>query len=123
MSCHASGSAKLICFKDHASGLLKLTQTDSTEDSIENVARAIHAKCQGLKIDAENYDTHASLDKSMDFNSTTLIRVPESISDRFTNSLFSALIGNIITSAEDNPSPTGTWYFVSSFKNDNKLPV
>ena len=42
--------------------MLKLAQTNSTEDSIENVARGIHAKYKDLKIDAENYDTNRSLD-------------------------------------------------------------
>ena len=42
----------------------------------------------------------------MDFTSTGLIRVLESISDGFTNTLFSALIGNIVTSiAKNKTSP------------------
>ena len=102
---------KLICFKDHIWGVLKLAQTNSTEDSIENVARGIHAKYKDLKIDAENYDTNRSLDIWVDFTSATLIWVLESISDRFANSLFSALIDNIVTSVVKNKtaSPIGPW--------------
>ena len=81
---------------------LKLASTDSTENRIENVTRAIHAGCKQLKIDAENYDTRTSYEKSMDFTSATLIIVFQSISDRFTNSLFSAMIDNIVTSAAKN---------------------
>lgn len=81
---------------------LKLAPTDSTENRIENVTRAIHARCKQLKIDAENYDTRTSYEKSMDFTSATLIIVFQSISDRFTNSLFSAMIDNIVTSAAKN---------------------
>ena len=97
MSFHPIEYAKLICFKDHAREVLKLAQTESAEDRIENVAKAIQLECKDLKSDAENYETHISLHKSIDFPSTTLIRVLESISDRFTNFLFSASTGNIVT--------------------------
>lgn len=43
-----------------------------------------------------------TLIKSVDFTSTTLIRVLESKSNRFTSSLFSALIGNIVISVAKN---------------------
>ena len=91
------------------------------------MVRAIHAECKDLKIDAEIYDTHIILDKSMDFTSVTLIRVLESISDRFTNSLFSALICNIVKSVVKSKTMFFNWplvwYFVLPFKNDNQSPV
>ena len=102
VSFHARGYAKWICFKDHAQGVLKLAQTDSTEDIIENIVRAIYDECKDLKIDAENYDTHVSCDRSMDFTPATPIKELKSIPDRFTNFLFSTLISNIVTSVVKN---------------------
>ena len=43
--------------RQRSGGVPKLAQTDSTKDSIENVARAIYAHCKDLKNDTENYDT------------------------------------------------------------------
>ena len=49
VSFHARGYAKLICFKDHARGVLKLAQRDSTEDSIEQyIPKAKTLFMQGL---------------------------------------------------------------------------
>ena len=79
-----------------------MAQTDSAEDSIENVASAIYTERKDLKTDAESYETHTSLDKSTDFTSAILIRVLESILDRFTNPLFSTSVGNIVTSVVKN---------------------
>ena len=115
VSFHARGYVILICFNGHAREVLKLAQTDWTENSIENVVRAIHAECKDLKIDAEIYDTHIILDKSMDFTSVTLIRVLESISDRFTNSLFSALICNIVKSVVKSKTTFSNWPLVFCF--------
>ena len=40
VSFHARGYAKLIWFKNHTRGVLRFAQTNSTEDTIEHVARA-----------------------------------------------------------------------------------
>lgn len=61
MSFPAQACIILICIKGHAQGVLKLAQTDSTEDSIEILAIATHADCKDLKLVAENCDTHISL--------------------------------------------------------------
>ena len=79
-----------------------MAQADSTEDSIENVASAIYTERKDLKTDAENYETQISLNKSTHFTSATLIRVFESILDRFTNPLFSTLVGNIVANVVKN---------------------
>ena len=103
VSFHARGYAKLQCFNDHAIGVLKMAKEgDASDDGIENLGRAINAECKEIKIDTDTYDTHIDLEKSMEPTSSTLERLLECVSSKFSNSLYSALIGNIIISIVQN---------------------
>ena len=103
VSFHARGYAKLLCFNDHAIGVLKMAKEgDASDDGIENLGRAINAECKEIKIDTNTYDTHIDLEKSIEPTSSTLERLLECVSSKFSNSLYSALIGNIIISIVQN---------------------
>ena len=59
VSFHACGYAKLLCFNDHARGVLKMAKKgDASDDGIENLGRAINAECKEIKIDTDTYDFH-----------------------------------------------------------------
>ena len=59
ISFHVRGYAKLLCFKDHARGILKIAkENDDCDDGLETVGGTINAQCKNVKIDTENYDTH-----------------------------------------------------------------
>ena len=103
VSFHARGYAKLLCFNDHARGVLKMAKEgDASDDGIENLGRAINAECKEIKFDTDTYDTQIDLEKSMESTSSTLERLLECVSSKFSNSLYSALIGNIVTSIVQN---------------------
>ena len=62
----------------------------------------INAKCKNVKIDTENYNTHIDLEVTMESVSDTRQHLLECVSPTFYNSLYSALIGNIVTSIVQN---------------------
>ena len=102
-SFHARGYAELLCFNDHARGVLKMAKEgNASDDGIENFGRAINAECKEIKINTDTNDTCIDLEKSMESTSSTLERLLECVSSKFSNSLYSALIGNIVTSIVQN---------------------
>ena len=42
-------------------GVLKVAETDSTDDILENVSRTIPLECKDIQIDTDTYDTHIDL--------------------------------------------------------------
>lgn len=42
-------------------GVLKVAETDSTDDVLENVSRTIPLECKDIQIDTDTYDTHIDL--------------------------------------------------------------
>ena len=106
ISFHARGYAKLLCFKDHVRGILKIAkENDDCDDGVETVGRTINAECKNVKIDTENYDTHIDLEVAMESVSDTLQHLLECVSPTFHHSLYSALIGNIVTSIVQTEQP------------------
>ena len=77
-------------------------ESDASDDGIENLGRAINAECKEIRIDRDNYDTHIDLEKAMESTSSTLQSLLECVSSKFSNSFYSALIGNIVTSIVQN---------------------
>ena len=99
ISFHARGYAKLLCFKDHVRGILKIAKENDDDDGVVTVG---NAECKNVKIDTENYDTHIDLEVAMESVSDTLQHLLEYVSPTFHNSLYSALIGNIVTNIVQN---------------------
>ena len=101
ISFHSRGYARIFCFEDHARCLLKETKDNDNVD-LTMIGKQINDECKECEIDQKNYNSHIDFEISMESTSDTLQELLECISPKFHNSLYGALIGNIVTSIVQN---------------------
>ena len=98
---HVNGYAKLLCFNDNAMiglELVKETAVNEVEIALQTCANIIKEECKMADISSTEYRTSIDQTIAREVVSETVLRLLETISPRFTDSLSAILIGNIITS-------------------------
>ena len=108
---HNRGASTLYCFKENARVVLKEAKENRSvecqdEDVLCSIATKIRNESKQNMVDRNTYSSHIDLETAMDCTSDTLIELLEYISPKFHNSLYGALIGNIVTSiVQDRTTP------------------
>ena len=99
ISFHNRGASTLYCFNDHARVVLKdakdkndISEECQEEDVLCSIGSKIKEETKRNKIDKSSYNSYIDLETAMESTSDTYI------SPKFRNSLYGALIGNIVTS-------------------------
>ena len=96
------GYMSWIVFKDHAMVVLKDAKGRDNDDPIEGVGHIIAKECKEINLVKGTYTTYIDLEQCMNQVSPSLKRLLEDVSPVFSNSLFTALIGSIVTSIVQN---------------------
>ena len=96
------GYLSWIVFKDNALVVVKDAKDKDKENIAHGVGNLIAKECRDIKLEKNTYTTHIDLDMAMNNVSSTLKCILEDVSPQFCNSLFTALIGGMVTSVVQN---------------------